>query len=791
MKSKFILLLVFFQCMIINAQDNFNLELISNVQFNEDSNDIWGYVAPDGTEYAVVGTATHTRIYSLVDPANPLEIATIEGARSIWRDMKAWNEHIYVTTDQGQDGLTIIDMSMAPDSVSHVLWQPEIVANGVGSRLNTCHNLYIDENGVCYLAGCDVGIGGIILLDITTDPNEPIVLGVENRAYSHDVYVRDDKMYCSEINEGFMTVYDVSDKSNPEVVLGTIETSFSFCHNAWLSDDGNYVFTTDERANAFVDAYDVRDFEDMKRVDMFQPAETQGEDVIPHNTHVLGNFLVTSWYTDGLVITDATHPDNLIKVGSYDTWTGPHGGFNGCWGAYPFLPSGLVLASDIQTGLYVFGPTYTQAAYLEGTVTDDISGNPINGASVNIVAPQFNQKLTSASGGYKSGIADAGTYMVNFSHPDYNPTTLEAVLVNGEITILDAELTKLATYVVSGNVFDVSDNSVVPNAKVAFLSPTRRYDFQADDQGSFSVEVFEEIYEVVAGAWGYKHATFQGINAIDPGVLSFGIEEGYMDDFILDLDWDILDEGATTGIWVRDVPIETILQGQTSNIDFDMPDDIGDMCYFTGNGGGGAGDDDVDDGGTTVISDRIDASSYNDPVVKFNAYFFNEGGFNEPNDMFSCVLYDNTTGGLHVTEVIDFNTGGWSPEVTIFLKDYLTDFSDFNVAFLTADGDPGHIVEAAVDKFRVVESDVNAVIDQISDVELNISPNPFTDETNITWDIEITKVEIIDVLGRLHASYNTLNMNNLSIGQNLETGAYLMKMTDLEGKTKTTKLIKK
>ena len=39
-------------------------------------------------------------------------------------------------------------------------------------------------------------------------------------------------------------------------------------------------------------------------------------------------------------------------------------------GEYILLPSGTIVASDIDNGLYVLSPTYIRACYLEGTITD-------------------------------------------------------------------------------------------------------------------------------------------------------------------------------------------------------------------------------------------------------------------------------------------------------------------------------------------------------------------------------------------------------------------------------------
>jgi hypothetical protein len=44
-------------------------------------------------------------------------------------------------------------------------------------------------------------------------------------------------------------------------------------------------------------------------------------------------------------------------IGSYDTYPGASGGFNGTWGAYIFPASNLVVASDISGGLFVLAYT--------------------------------------------------------------------------------------------------------------------------------------------------------------------------------------------------------------------------------------------------------------------------------------------------------------------------------------------------------------------------------------------------------------------------------------------------
>ena len=142
-----------------------------------------------------------------------------------------------------------------------------------------------------------------------------------------------------------MGIYDVTDKQNI-TQLATQPTPYNFTHNVWVNAENTVAFTTDEKANAPVAAYDITDLNDIRELDQFRPVATLNENVIPHNTHTWNNWLITSYYTDGGIIADASRPENIIEVGNWDSFLGGNGGFNGAWGAYPFLPSGLVLLSD-------------------------------------------------------------------------------------------------------------------------------------------------------------------------------------------------------------------------------------------------------------------------------------------------------------------------------------------------------------------------------------------------------------------------------------------------------------
>ena len=417
----------------LRVQAQLNTTLRSNLDFGVSVNDVWGYVSPDGNEYAIVGLDTGIAIVSLADPDQPALIGVAGGVRSVWRDMKTYGEYAYGVADQGSDGLTVIDLRQLPDTFA--VTQLRDTVPGFERRFLRAHNLFIDTTrGLAFTAGGDRNIndGGMLIYDLKVDPLHPRVTAVGPATYAHDVYVQDNLMYASEIYKGELAIYDTKDIDNI-VELGRTETPFRFTHNAWTSENGNTMFVTDEVANAVVAAYDITDPGNIEPLDAYRPLSSVNTETIPHNVHVINDYLSISYYTDGLRVVDASDPTNLVEVANYDTWQGPDGGFSGNWGAYPFLPSGLTLVSDRATGLYVVDVTYQRAARVEGTIVDSLTANPINAATVEILTDQLNATTTDPMGVFATGIATAGTYDIAISAPGYAPDTISAELINGEV----------------------------------------------------------------------------------------------------------------------------------------------------------------------------------------------------------------------------------------------------------------------------------------------------------------------------------------------------------------------
>lgn len=776
--------------LMANAQ--LNLNLLSNYTYapaRGDCSDIWGHVDSFGNEYAIVGNNNGTSIVNVTDPINPIEVFFTSGPSSTWRDIKVWGDVAYITNETS-GGLKIIDMSSLPGTIL-----PTDVYSYGGStfQFDTAHDFYVDENGKGYVLGADNGEGGAIILDLVTNPLAPVELGRYNDFYLHDAFVRGDTLWGGAINDGFFVVVDVSNPAAPNT-MATQFTPNTFTHNCWLSDDGDFLFTTDEISGAFIGSYDVSDLTNIIPLDEIQ--SSPGNGVIPHNTFVRGDFVVTSYYRDGITIHDVANASNMIEVGNYDTSPLSGDGFNGLWGVYPYLPSGKIIGSDIEGGLFVWDATYQAAAYLEGNITDLVTTNLIDGAQIVILSTPGSD-LSDALGDYATGTATAGTYTVEVSKVGYvTETVTGVVLTNGITTVLDVALDPLPTFTLMGTVIDSNSDPII-GAQVLITNGASSTTVTTNGLGNFDVSGFlEGVYDVYIGLWGYH--SFCALNenlliANNPHV--YQLADGYSDDFALDLGWNVTST-ASTGDWERDVPVETTFVGVISNPGVDASGDCGEEAYITGNGGGGAGNDDVDDGETVLISPIFDLTTYGNPFIEFERWFFNDGGGGgggSPNDSLVVELTNGTT-----SAVIDFAVendpaaGSWSAK-NVKVSDFITATAFMQVRVRAMDIGSGHISEGGFDKFMVVDSSNVGISSLVNTEGISVYPSPFheklTIESNSSADVISVKVYEM-TSGRLIDSRLFDNNPVISIDNNYAKGIYLIHVYGDDELLEMTKVIK-
>ena len=683
-------------------------------------NDVWGYADELNNEYALVGCVEGTSVVSLADPANPIEIFWEPGMQSIWRDLKTWGDYAFITTE-AQNGLLIIDLSPLPSSTA---LSTAMYTGPPGNPWQSAHNLYIDEFGFAYIFGANRGNGGVIILDVATDPMNPTEVGSFDNWYTHDGYVQNDTMYLAHISDGFMSIVDINDRANP-VLLGTQATPSTFTHNIWTRGDGKFAFTTDEVSGGFIGAFDVSDPTNIFEVDRIQ--SSPGAGVIPHNVHVHGNYLVSSYYSDGVVIHDATYPYNLIEVGNYDTYFDQTTSYDGCWGAYPFLPSGMILVTDRSEGLFVLGPVYTQAAYLEGVVTDFVTGLPINLADVQITGS--NQAESSGNTGfYATGVADAGTYDVVYDKVGYEAQTISTGLTNGVVTTQDVQLVPLPPYGFNVRVFEFGSGNPISGADIQLSVPQITHTGVSNGLGEEAFTLYyENEYNLVVGAWGYvTHCEDLFIDNTSGSVDVF-LGPGYYDDFTFDFGWSFSGT-ATTGMWEIGEPFGTNSGSAPAT---DVLTDCGKKAFVTGNSDDlDPNFDDVDNGNVTLVSPVMDLSAYIDPYVNYTRWFHCFHGPYVPDDTLRIemgngieVVQIDVVGSEHPDSV------DWVQK-SIRISDFLAVTSSMQIFFKTSDYEPqGNITEAAIDHFFIAESSILGNVE--GSMQWSIFPNPVIDKLNI------------------------------------------------------------
>ncbi|MCY4000695.1 MAG: choice-of-anchor B family protein [Bacteroidetes bacterium] len=353
-------------------------------------NDIWGWTDPETQrDYALVGTSGSVVFIDVTDPVNPVHLGKLSGRNGeyTWRDMKVYHGHMFVVVDGHDNGMQIFDLRQLRSDEANATTQWTETA--FYDAINTAHNIAInEETGFAYITGytlsneseqgrLDLCRGsGLHIVDIR-DPSHPVYAGCavdlstgdKNNGYTHDaqclIYRGPDIRYqgreiCIGSNETHISIIDVTDKMNPQILSAATYPFVGYSHQGWLTHDHRYFLMNDEQdeLNPAVDRtrtiiWDLEDLEDP----VYDSSFFFSTNSVDHNLYVYGDYMFASNYTSGLRIVDVSEIDHPQEIAFFDTHPYPdQGRFNGAWSLFRFPDSGTTIVSSHPYGLFVLDP---------------------------------------------------------------------------------------------------------------------------------------------------------------------------------------------------------------------------------------------------------------------------------------------------------------------------------------------------------------------------------------------------------------------------------------------------
>lgn len=370
-------------------------ELLGNIL-----NDIWGWTDPEtGREYALVGLTDGVTFVDVTTPSDPVVVGKLhepaaiskqkgtighhheeEGFKgaSAWRDMKVFENHLFVVSEQQDHGMQIFDLTRLRNVENIPVFFEE---DGNYSLFDNAHNIEInEETGFAYVVGVTSGDvcasnGGLHMININS-PLQPQFAGcyfdenaggITRTGYIHDtqciIYRGPDQKYanreiCFNSSETVFLITDVSNKSNASTIAIQGFEGSGYIHQGWLTEDHRYFFMNDEgderRFGHSTRTY-IWNVEDLENPEMIGYYEHPTESV-DHNLYITNQYMFQANYTGGLRVLDISNPepDHISEVGFFNTTPENNNPvFAGLWSVYPWFSGNKIVVSDIQNGLFV------------------------------------------------------------------------------------------------------------------------------------------------------------------------------------------------------------------------------------------------------------------------------------------------------------------------------------------------------------------------------------------------------------------------------------------------------
>ncbi len=447
-----VVLFLLFHCSA-SGQNALNIQLLGQANRGDTRySGSWAYVAPDGTEYALLGAKTGTAAYCISAGCDLEEKGFIPGPETNWREITVIGQHAFVTTDVSGTGhgMQVIDLSYLPDSLHLVTNYTTTFTKG-----HIIQKAIDSDEPFVYVMGTTT-TQGVHIMDVS-DPAAPKQVGLYAPGYYiHDAHIRGNLLFAAAFYDDKFDIVDISDKANPQLISSIVYDGKN-SHSASSTADRRFLITADEQ-----DGYPARIF---NIEDIYNPVEvaryTANDLSLVHNPYIKGDYCYISHNTEGLRVLDIADPTVPVEVGYYDTWPGASGGFNGLWSACPYFPSGKIIGGNRTDGLYVWEFNGAKAARIYGIVRDSITNELLYNASIEL--PSLSDTLdTGLTGFFKKGML-AGQYELTATKSGYVPKSVSFDVAEGDSLFFDIQLVPIGFSATSSSLISEGLVKVFPN----------------------------------------------------------------------------------------------------------------------------------------------------------------------------------------------------------------------------------------------------------------------------------------------------------------------------------------
>jgi hypothetical protein len=647
-----------------------------------------------GVEVAVVGTATGTWFVDVTDPTDPREIVFLDGPPAVERMIRTRNDFAYAANNSA-GGLQIFGVA---DPLA-----PELITTYTGAFARA-QSLFIDPvTGFLYAAGTETGLH-ILDLANPTAPS-PVLAAPYDRFPINAVIVRNG--LTAAPTPAALAVLNASLLPDLDLLAWVTSPGAAGPVAAFTQDATACLVGAGSATGGGLHLFDLQNLQRVRPTGEYRSAGDPGAGVV--DLAVDGDRAFVIWDSGALEALDISDPANAESLGSFDPVSEPGGG-SGASAVYPFSTSGTIYVCDRTGGLYLLAFESPNGT-VEGEITDGLTGGAAEGVRVSVSAPR-KETATDATGAYRLNLPP-GEHGVAFERFGFEPGLQIVEIAPGETTRVDLTLERAPTGTLRGTVVLAGAGAAGaamrphPEGTIVRVLDTP-LQFPAGLTGLYIVPgVPAGTHIVEADRFGYDAVQAEVIvEAGEETLLDFTLPPAlWAENFELPGDWSVgsPEDGASTGVWARVVPIGTgagYIQPEK-----DETPDPADRAFVTGNGPPDGWIDvaDVDGGQTTLLSPILDLSSLEEPILRFYRWFSNDGTWGtEAPDGDTFAVDASTDGGASWVnlETVSSPRLFWQ-QVDYVLLRYLVPSNAMQFRIVVRDAGAPSIVEAAVDDLEI------------------------------------------------------------------------------------------